>query len=141
MDFDTLMTQLETNRPDLSDSLRMIREIQKNKSSAPSEETIETNRQLEELLSLLAKQKKVNQELLDNYEKLQDSYKGMMNQLDEFAAATGACHLCWGEIPECDHCHGNGKPGYFKPVDRYFRIYIDPLISKLKQNKPQSFNN
>ena len=142
MNFDTLLGQLETTRPDLSDSLALIRQFQKtkneNNNDADSDDEVNRSRGLE---TLFEKQKNINKNLLQNYEQLKQNYQSLLNQLDDIAEAIGACPHCWGEEPNCNYCRGRGIPGYFQPDQAQFDTYIKPVIQKLKNNKSQSLNN
>ena len=50
--------------------------------------------------------------------------------------ALGSCTHCWGEDPACDHCSGNGMPGWRNSNKRLFNIYVRPCLDKIyEQNK------
>ena len=66
MDFDALLGQLEASRPDLTDSLALIRQFHNQNKDNTSDTDSETNR-AEELTALLSKQKNINKNLLQNY--------------------------------------------------------------------------
>ena len=142
MNFDTLLGQLEATRPDLSDSLALIRQFQKtkkeNNEDAANDDEVDRSLELE---TLFEKQKNINKNLLQNYEQLKQNYQSLLGQLDDIAEAIGACPHCWGEESNCNYCRGRGKPGYFQPDQAQFDMYIKPVILKLKNNKSQSLNN
>ena len=50
------------------------------------------------------------------------------DQLDDFAAAVGACHLCWGDDNHCHMCGGKGKPGFLHPDLALFNELIAPAL-------------
>lgn len=51
-----------------------------------------------------------------------------LDQLDELAAALGACEACWGEDKRCPDCRGKGSAGYFEPDRALFDRYIMPAL-------------
>jgi hypothetical protein len=130
MDFETLLGRIEAQRPDLSDSISLIRQFQKEKRDHDTPETGTT----EALRAVLEKQRKINRSLLQQYQRLEDQYKLLVTQLDQMAEAVGACPQCWGEDLHCNYCRGRGKPGYFQPNETYFDLYIKPIILKLKNS-------
>jgi hypothetical protein len=131
MDFNTLLGQLETQRPDLADSLALIRQFQTEKKPKEDDTVVELERE-DKLSALLEKQKDINKGLLHQFRKLERNYQLMIDQLDQFAEAIGACPQCWGEDVQCNYCRGRGKPGFFQPNPEYFDIYIKPVLNKLK---------
>jgi hypothetical protein len=135
MDFDTLLEQLQKQRPDLVESIALIKKIQdERKQKEEAENIVELDRE-EKLTALLEKQKSINKGLLHQFRKLEQNYRHMVDQMDQFAEAVGACPHCWGEVMDCSYCHGRGKPGYFRPNPEYFNTYIKPLLSKLKYSQ------
>jgi len=46
---------------------------------------------------------------------------------DTLAAATGACHLCWGDDLLCPLCVGRGGPGWQPPDPWAHQRYIAPI--------------
>jgi hypothetical protein len=136
MDFNALLEQLQTQRPDLADSLALIRQFQNEKKDREDDNTVMDMGREEKLTALLEKQKDINKGLLYQFRKLERNYQLMIDQMDQFAAAVGACPECWGEDPLCSYCSGRGKPGYFQPNATYFNRYIKPVLSKLKNNHP-----
>ncbi len=142
MDFDTLLVQMEANRPDLADSFALMRQFQKDKTENNNKvDSYDEADRLRELETLFEKQKNINKNLLQNYDQLKQNYQSLLRQLDDVAEAIGACPHCWGEEPDCNYCRGRGKPGYFQPDQAQFDIYIKPVILKLTNNKSQSLNN
>ncbi len=139
MDFDTLLTQMAAQRPELSDSLTMMREFQKKQSANKEDSDVDVHTDAEhikELEALIEKQKNINRNLLKQFEHIKDNYEMLLGQVDEMASATGACPECWGEDGACKYCRGRGKPGYYLPDQQLFDTYIRPVIQKLKENKP-----
>lgn len=136
MDFNALLSQVEMSRPDLADSLSMLREFQKNNSNNETSVIDITPNETDELSKLLDKQKKINKNLFDKYQQLETNYGLLVEQMDQFAEAIGACPECWGEERQCNHCRGRGKPGYFHPKQEYFDMYIKPVIFRINRNKP-----
>lgn len=133
MDFDTLLGQLEATRPELSDSLSLIREYHKQKQQASQEEVDVMPDRTEELMGIIDKQKQINRNLLQQYHRIENNCHLMMQQLDQLAMAIGACHQCWGDEPDCTYCRGKGKAGYFPPDPYLFETYIKPVLLRLKK--------
>ncbi len=52
---------------------------------------------------------------------------------DELALALGACTECWGEVPGCEHCNGEGRPGAFAIDQKAFEQWIAPVLTQLKR--------
>jgi hypothetical protein len=50
-----------------------------------------------------------------------------------FAAAVGACELCWGDDPGCRVCRGRGRPGWAEPNRRLFAEVAGPAIRRLRR--------
>jgi hypothetical protein len=47
-----------------------------------------------------------------------------------FAAAVGACPVCFGEDPLCSECGGRGTPGRRPPDPDAFRQYVLPALRR-----------
>lgn len=139
MDFDALLGQIETSRPDLADSLSLIRQFQHEKKGNNSD--TDDNDKVQELVTLIEKQKRINVNLLQQFNRLENNYKILIRQSDQFAEAVGACPECWGEDINCNYCRGRGKPGHLDPNQEYFDVYIKPVIIRLKNNKSQTLNS
>jgi hypothetical protein len=135
MNFETLLGKIEAQRPDLADSISLIRQFQKEKKDTDTPNTDTEAGNTEELRTIIEKQRKINKSLLQQYQQLEDNYKLLVTQLDQLAEAIGACPQCWGEDINCNYCRGRGKPGYFQPNQEYFDLYIKPVILKLKTSK------
>ena len=132
---------METSRPDLSDSLSLIRQFQQSqKNNNRNADDADEEGPAKELERLLQKQKGINEELHGHYERLKKNYRMLIAQLDDMAEAIGACPHCWGDDTFCNYCHGRGKPGYFAPVQEHFDAYVRPVILKLKSNTPNANN-
>lgn len=144
MDFNSLLGQIEASRPDLTDSLSLIRQFQKQKKDDSDNDGTDTDTdsaRVKELEAILGKQRNINRNLLQKYQQLEDNYQALIEHLDQLAEAVGACPQCWGEDVNCNYCKGRGKPGHFPPGQQYFDLYIKPVIIKLKNNKSKSINN
>lgn len=142
MDYETLLSQLEASRPDLSDSLSLIRQYQKQKQETESQEAEESEKDSRETLkAIIGKQISINRNLFHQYQQMEDNCQALVAHLNQLAEALGACTECWGEDTYCDYCGGRGRPGYFRPDQHYFEQYIKPVISKLKTTKQVSNNN
>ena len=137
MDFNTLLGQLQVQRPDLAESLNLLRQFQNEKKEKETNDVVIDIGREEKLSSLLEKQKQINKGLLQQFRKLENNYQLLLDQLDQFAEATGACPQCWGEDIQCNYCRGKGKPGYFPPNMQYYNQYIKPVVNKRKTNTQQ----
>jgi hypothetical protein len=51
---------------------------------------------------------------------------------DTFAAAVGACPLCWGQKSNCRSCRGRGRAGFCIPDECLFEEFVLPAIRTLK---------
>jgi hypothetical protein len=54
---------------------------------------------------------------------------------DLFAAAVGACCLCWGQDLNCRSCRGRGGPGFCIPDEELFEDYVVPAIHTFRAQK------
>lgn len=57
---------------------------------------------------------------------------------DIFAAALGACRLCWGRDDQCQRCDGQGVIGYFMPDSGLFQQWIEPAMARLSRGPARS---
>jgi hypothetical protein len=140
MNFDTLLTQMETQRPELSDSLKMLREFNRTRQDSQGTVAVDArtdDQHIRDLEALLEKQRNINKDLLKQYERIKDNYQLLLGHMDEMACATGACPECWGEDSSCAYCRGKGRPGYYLPDQQHFEMYIKPVIQKIKNNQSQ----
>jgi hypothetical protein len=60
---------------------------------------------------------------------------------DAFAAAVGACCLCWGQKLECRSCRGRGGPGFCMPDETLFEEFVLPAIQTLRAQKAKTRNS
>lgn len=51
---------------------------------------------------------------------------------DALSDALGACQLCFGADPQCQQCHGRGRPGGRTPDPAAFRTYVLPAIRRAR---------
>ena len=142
MDFESLLTQMETTRPDLADSLTLLRNFHRSNQDKDRREDEEPAdpEPGDGRSDLLERQKTLNRQLLKQYELLKENYELLVCQLDELADATGACPQCWGEDPGCRHCRGRGKPGYSLPDRELFEKYVKPVIIRISNTKKPTNN-
>jgi hypothetical protein len=73
---------------------------------------------------------------------LRQYMKGMFAEIkilrdrnDAFAAAVGACCLCWGQKLECRSCRGRGGPGFCMPDETLFEEFVLPAIQTLRAQR------
>jgi hypothetical protein len=50
-----------------------------------------------------------------------------------FAAAVGACEVCWGDDPACPICWGEGRPGWAEPSRGLFAEVAGPALRRLRR--------
>jgi hypothetical protein len=50
-----------------------------------------------------------------------------------FAAAVGACEVCWGDDPACPICGGEGRPGWAEPSRGLFAEVAGPALRRLRR--------
>jgi hypothetical protein len=50
-----------------------------------------------------------------------------------FAAAVGACEICWGDDPACPVCWGDGRPGWAEPNRGLFAEVAGPALLRLRR--------
>ena len=50
-----------------------------------------------------------------------------------FAAAVGACEICWGDDPACPICWGDGRPGWAEPNRGLFAEVAGPALRRLRR--------
>ena len=55
---------------------------------------------------------------------------------DTLAAALGACHVCWGDDPDCEACRGRGGPGSLPPDRGLFERLVLPAARRLRERRP-----
>lgn len=55
----------------------------------------------------------------------------LIDHAEMLACALGACPNCWGTIPDCEDCHGVGKPGAFNPDRSCFDHFVLPVIIRI----------
>lgn len=71
-------------------------------------------------------------ELRERVEGMLAEIKALRDRNDVFAAAVGACCLCWGQDLECRSCRGRGGPGFCIPDEGFFEEFVLPAIQTLR---------
>jgi hypothetical protein len=71
--------------------------------------------------------------LLRKLEHVREEVRCLEERNDAFAAAVGACYLCWGNDPACDVCGGSGRPGFFAPDAALFGDLVAPALQHLRR--------
>jgi len=61
---------------------------------------------------------------------LRDERDELRAQVEDLAAALGACARCWGETRRCETCGGDGSPGWLEPEGRLFDALIAPAVAR-----------
>ncbi|MBC7947033.1 MAG: hypothetical protein H7Y42_04075 [Chitinophagaceae bacterium] len=66
---------------------------------------------------------------------IRDKLTDLENLNKSLAQALGSCEACWGDNPDCDHCSGQGLPGWKNVNRRMFYLYVLPALEKLLTRK------
>jgi hypothetical protein len=64
-------------------------------------------------------------------QKLKHERDDLLDDMDDFAKALGACDECWGEDNRCPCCRGKGTSGYFQPDKTLFNKLILPALKEV----------
>jgi hypothetical protein len=59
-------------------------------------------------------------------------FDALRRRNDIFAAAVGACEMCWGDDPACPVCWGEGRPGWAAPNRGLFAEVAGPALRRLR---------
>jgi hypothetical protein len=59
--------------------------------------------------------------------------EALQHRNDEFAAAVGACFLCFGDDPNCVECGGLGAPGSRAPEPAAYRKIVLPAVRRAQR--------
>ena len=114
-----LIEQVVANRPDLAPFAELFKDMSDENQSV---DTVQTKvHALEVRLHKISGIARRLKQHLDNAN----------DQLDDFAAALGACHLCWGDDNRCHMCGGRGKPGFLQPDMSLFNELIAPALKHM----------
>lgn len=62
--------------------------------------------------------------------------RSLRSRNDVLADALGACHLCWGEDPNCLYCAGQGRVGAYLIDPDVFEEVIGPATQQVMQRPP-----
>ena len=115
----------------------------------------QTNPQVAQILLLLKQQREQQTRAVDedsselseeeaqgsaeSSEALDDTVQRVYSELEAlrarnraFAAAVGACALCFGDDPLCEECGGLGAPGSLTPKPGAFRKYVLPAFRRAR---------
>jgi hypothetical protein len=79
-------------------------------------------------------------ELREHVESLLAEIKRLRDRNDVFAAAVGACCLCWGQNIDCRSCRGRGGPGFCIPDESLFEELVLPAIRTLRAQRTKMTN-
>jgi hypothetical protein len=79
-------------------------------------------------------------ELREHVENMLAEIKLLRDRNDVFAAAVGACCLCWGENLECRSCRGRGGAGFCIPDESLFKEFVLPAIQTLRAQRTKITN-
>jgi hypothetical protein len=74
-------------------------------------------------------------QLRQQVESLYRELAELRDRNDALAAALGACHLCWGNDPECEICNGGGRPGSSTPDRKLFTQFAVPAARRLQRRE------
>jgi hypothetical protein len=137
-----LIAQVSNGNPLLAMFLKNMAEKNEKKSSAEESEVIDL-----EPVEVRSNQMEEPREESANYadstsaeshqqaETLLAELALLRERNDLFAAAVGACCLCWGQDLGCRSCRGRGGPGFSVPDETLFQEYVAPAIHTLRAQK------
>lgn len=77
-------------------------------------------------------------------ETMRDLYaelESLRQRNDEFAAAVGACFLCFGEDPMCEECSGLGAPGSRAPEPAAYRKFVLPAMRRAQRGVNRKYGD
>ena len=137
-----LIAQVSNGNPLLAMFLKNMAEKNEKKSSVEESEVIDLE-PLELKSDLLEEPREesgndadsASTELHQQVESLLAELALLRERNDLFAAAVGACCLCWGQDLGCRSCRGRGGPGFSMPDEALFQEYVAPAIHTLRAQK------
>jgi hypothetical protein len=56
-------------------------------------------------------------------------------RMTDVARALGACTLCFGDLPDCPVCRGEGSPGWSIPEPHLFGALVLPALRRLESEE------
>jgi hypothetical protein len=74
-------------------------------------------------------------ELREKMDGLLAEIESLQQRNDMFAAAVGACCLCWGQKIDCRSCRGRGGPGFCIPDESLFEEFVLPAVRTLRAQR------
>jgi hypothetical protein len=77
-------------------------------------------------------------ELQEEMNTLRAEIETLQQRNDTFAAAVGACCLCWGQKIGCRSCRGRGGPGFCIPDESLFEEFVLPAVRTLRAQRAKS---
>jgi hypothetical protein len=77
-------------------------------------------------------------ELQKEMNALRAEIETLQQRNDTFAAAVGACCLCWGQKIDCRSCRGRGGPGFCIPDETLFEEFVLPAVRTLRAQRAKS---
>jgi hypothetical protein len=142
MDPREMLAQLGNNNPTLSLLLKQMTE-QQNAPSTGNEPVIDVEPvAVPPALPAQSSAPAPADDSADALHELRQKMESMYTELhilrernDLFAAALGACCLCWGQDLSCRSCRGRGGPGFSIPDESLFAEYVVPAIQTLRAQK------
>jgi DNA repair exonuclease SbcCD ATPase subunit len=137
-----LLTQLGEADPTVRLIAQLLtqRQAQELENETPTEE--EVNSELSQSSSAPDEAEMRSSEMSRAFRQLRQKIESMYTELaelrernDAFAAALGACYLCWGNDPECEICNGQGRPGSSTPDKKLFTQFAVPAARRLQRGE------
>ena len=134
-----LLGQLESTNPTagLITKYLIARQEAENQARSVEEAEAEALREAEAQQSTIEQSERLAR-ILQRLEEIKDlrlEVEELRERTEAFAAAVGACCLCWGEDPTCPVCRGNGCPGFAIPDTQLFAQWVMPALYHLKAQK------
>ena len=142
MDPRELLAQLGNNNPMVNMLLKQLNEQQQNAAKGNEAPVIDVEavQTVPELPNTVAPDaapdsEAVLQQIRQEMESMRTEVQVLRERNDLFAAALGACCLCWGQDLSCRSCRGRGGPGFSMPDESLFGEYVVPALQTLQARK------
>ena len=65
------------------------------------------------------------------FQRLERENRLLIDHAEMLACALGACPDCWGTIPDCEECGGDGRPGWYESQPDCFEHFVRPMLDRM----------
>lgn len=115
-------------------------QLQELESKTPTEdkmdmEPVQSSSELDETKMRASEMSRTVHQLRQKVDSMFRELAELRNRNDALAMALGACHLCWGDDPECEMCHGRGRTGSTIPDKKLFTEFAGPAAHRLQRGE------